>query len=586
MSSNSTSYESTSGNTGSRPTEVKGLKPLKSPEEGGTKKEYQDFLDKLENHITMAWDEGADIRQVVSSGELPDIEEPEDITDEEEKSKLKQRMWILKVDAYVARDSALKGNIKALYALITSNFSKMTKSKVQSKMGYTKANKANDAIWLLETVEDIMINFEETKPTTQSLDDQMERIMLLRQGEESNADFIRLVTKELKVYEKHGGDFLWGQPMNDELDFKLKAAKDLFKAENNGTEMSEDDSREKKSLIKRGMKEYIIAMAVLKRADPNRYGALQQGLKNDFLLGNDQYPEMIPEMLKLLDNYKNPNPVQDTNRGANTGRNDGRATGVSFLQTADGTEVNFLRGANNSFFPDIVCNKCRCTGHYMADCPVARDNTGASLPGGNNRRTRYRSGRGGRGGRTTRTRRGNHTHQTGNGDTNAEGTVGGNAAAGGEVSVKNTCGILMNQHDISHINPNWILLDSESTDHIFQNESFITDVKSTTDGEMLRLHTSGGILDTYQKGLFGGFTVWYNPNCLANILSLALVTEQYRVTLDTDIENAFTIHISEKHVMKFTRVSPGLYLFDASNVDMSKLRNAFSFLNTVDDNKK
>ena len=83
---------SASRNAGSRLTEVKGLKLLKSPEEGGTKREYQDFLDKLENHVTMAWDEGADIGQVVSSGELPDIDMPEDITDEEEKSKLKQRM--------------------------------------------------------------------------------------------------------------------------------------------------------------------------------------------------------------------------------------------------------------------------------------------------------------------------------------------------------------------------------------------------------------------------------------------------------------------------------------------------------------
>ena len=585
---------SASGNAGSRLSEVKDLKILKSPEEGGTKKDYQDFLDKIENHVTMAWDEGADIGQILSSGELPDIDEPEDITDEDEKSKLKQRLWILKVDAYVARDTALKGNVKALYALMTSNFSKMTKSKVQSKMGYSKANKANDAIWLLETVEDIMINFEETKPKTQSLDDQMETIMTLRQGDESNADFIKLVTKELKVYEKHGGDFLWGKPMNDDLDSKLKMAKDLFKVENNGTEMPDDDLKEKKRLLKRGMKEYIVAMAVLKRADPNRYGALQQELRNDFLLGNDHYPETIPDMLKLLDNYKNPNPVPATNRGANAGRGDGRATGVSFLQTANGTEVKFLRGTNDSFYPDIECNKCKCMGHYMAECPVARDNTGASLPGGNNRRNRNRGGRGGRGGRGNGAGRwtlvdhggGGTASGAGNGDTATQGAAGGDAATGGEVSLKNKGGILMNQHNISHINPKWILLDSESTDHIFQNESFLTDVKSTTDGEMLRLHTSGGILDTYQKGHFGGLTVWYNPKCLANILSLALVAEQYRVTMDTDIENAFTVHISERHVMKFTRVSPGLYLFDASNVDMSKLRNAFSFLNTVSDNKK
>ncbi len=113
----------------------------------------------------------------------------------------------------------------------------------------------------------------------------------------------------------------------------------------------------------------------------------------------------------------------------------------------------------------------------------------------------------------------------------------------------------------------------------------MTDIETITDGESLRLHTSGGILDTHQKGRFGGFTVWYNPKCLANILSLALVSDQYRVTLDTEVTNAFTVHISAGHDMKFVRYSPGLYLYDASNVDMSKLRSSFSFLQTVSSNK-
>lgn len=190
-----TTNVSTSRSVGNILTEVKSLKFLKLPEEGGTKKEYQDFLDKLENHVTMAWDEGADIGHVVLNGKLlPNIKETRDITAEEKRSKLKQCMWMLKLDAYIARDMALKGNVKALYALIISNLTKMTKSKVQSKVGYTKANKANDATWLLEVIEDIMINFEETKPKAQSLDeDQMEKLMTLRQGEESNAEFIKLV---------------------------------------------------------------------------------------------------------------------------------------------------------------------------------------------------------------------------------------------------------------------------------------------------------------------------------------------------------------------------------------------------------
>jgi hypothetical protein len=104
---------SASSNAGNRLSEVKDLKILKSPKEGGSKKDYQDFLDKIENHVTMAWDEGVDIGQIVASGKLPEINEPEDISDEDEKSKLKLRLWKLKVDAYVARDNALKGNIKA-----------------------------------------------------------------------------------------------------------------------------------------------------------------------------------------------------------------------------------------------------------------------------------------------------------------------------------------------------------------------------------------------------------------------------------------------------------------------------------------
>ena len=54
-----------------------------------------------------------------------------------------------------------------------------------------------------------MINFEDVNPKTILNDDQMERIIKLKQGESTNEDFLKQVQKELKVYEKHGGDFLW-----------------------------------------------------------------------------------------------------------------------------------------------------------------------------------------------------------------------------------------------------------------------------------------------------------------------------------------------------------------------------------------
>ena len=50
---------------GHRPTEVKGIKELKLNSEGGTKKEYEDFLKSIERHVGIAWQYGSDIAQAV-----------------------------------------------------------------------------------------------------------------------------------------------------------------------------------------------------------------------------------------------------------------------------------------------------------------------------------------------------------------------------------------------------------------------------------------------------------------------------------------------------------------------------------------
>ena len=170
-------------------------------------------------------------------------------------------------------------NVGALYALLMENVSKMVRAKIKSKKGYSAAETNTDAIWLLANLEDIMINFEDTKPKILAIDDQMERIMKMKQGDSNNEDFINLVQKEIKLYEKHGGDFLWGTTQKEALNVDMEAAETVFKITNK-SETSKDEKKETQEQIKKELKLKVTAMAILKQADKKRYGNLQIGLKN------------------------------------------------------------------------------------------------------------------------------------------------------------------------------------------------------------------------------------------------------------------------------------------------------------------
>ena len=79
LSMSSVTFSATGGRntvTGGRTAEVPQLKVLKAPEEGGTKKEYEDFLEKIINHVTITWSHGKDIAGVIKETQMPAFIEP------------------------------------------------------------------------------------------------------------------------------------------------------------------------------------------------------------------------------------------------------------------------------------------------------------------------------------------------------------------------------------------------------------------------------------------------------------------------------------------------------------------------------
>ena len=79
---------STNPNTvGARTAVVRNLKTLKVPEEEGTKKEYEYFLEKTQNHVTIRWDFGKDIGHLLKHMEDPTIPELTDTKEAREAVK-------------------------------------------------------------------------------------------------------------------------------------------------------------------------------------------------------------------------------------------------------------------------------------------------------------------------------------------------------------------------------------------------------------------------------------------------------------------------------------------------------------------
>ena len=75
------------------------------------------------------------------------------------------------------------------------------------------------------------------------------------------------------------------------------------------------------------------------------------------------------------------------------------------------------------------------------------------------------------------------------------------------------------------------------------------------------MHTNAGSKESSQQATVPGFgNVWFHEDAIANIFGFGDLVSKYRITYDSEKEDAFLVHMEHKTV-KFTRTPEGLYQF-------------------------
>ena len=94
------------------------------------------------------------------------------------------------------------------------------------------------------------------------------------------------------------------------------------------------------------------------------------------------------------------------------------------------------------------------------------------------------------------------------------------------------------------VNPTWVLLDNKSTVNVFSNPDMVVNIRETS--REMHVYCNSGKVIIWTVADWTGFgEVWFHRGAIANILSLALVKEMFRITYDSVMvtdANSFVVH--------------------------------------------
>jgi hypothetical protein len=369
----------------------------------------------------------------------------------------------------------------------------------------------------------ICFNIEDEKYVPQKVHETKAAFYHLKQGRDSDQAYQIKFLNTVQVIEQCGAS-LGEDPM-----IRTMVCKDLG--------YNEDTTNAAKiAKISVTVRDYTLGAALILGADPERYSSMIRGLKNASLAGRDEWPKNVTEAYNYLSKWEGDEP---------SGRHEREYEGSSFLNDQEKVPKKEYPKVPQPWHENMTCRNCLKKGHIAAFCGDKEPKSAE-----------------------TNVQDGQATHEEadqqlldGSGLESENEHYYADLFLCDDQEHKSMSFQLQDGINGGRIPKYWILIDSQSTTDAYSNPDLLTNIHEVRGS--LTIHTQTGKAVTKLRGTVPGYgEVWFCPDGIANILSLANVAKTMEVTFDSSNGNQFEVTKADGKKRIFKQSEHGLYYYD------------------------